>query len=128
MYRTKTNVFVHRTLLVLFFPSLFCQKTGFLIATDCCDSENKYIPILKKCQELNRDFLFFFIKKDCRVKPDNDMDCNVALLLAMTYTTSRKPGIFRCGCRRSGLRRSSRNLVGFRLPELSNGAVRGRYC
>ena len=31
MYRTKTNVFVHRTLLVLFFPSLFCQKTGF-----CC--------------------------------------------------------------------------------------------
>ena len=27
MYRTKTNVFVHRTLLVLFFPSLFCQRS-----------------------------------------------------------------------------------------------------
>ena len=52
MYRTKTNVFVHRTLLVLFFPSLFCQKTGFLIATDCCDSENKYITYFKNSQEV----------------------------------------------------------------------------
>ena len=61
MYRTKTNVFVHRTLLVLFFPSLFCQKTGFLIATDCCDSENKYITYFKNSQEVNRDFYIFFL-------------------------------------------------------------------
>ena len=55
MYRTKTNVFIHRTLLVLFFPSLLCQKT-FYITTLCCDGENKYILKIKKCQQKSIKF------------------------------------------------------------------------
>ena len=39
------------------FPSLICQRTAPL----CCDGENEYISFVKKCQELNRVFLFFFM-------------------------------------------------------------------
>ena len=39
------------------FPSLICQRTAPLY----CDGENEYTSLLKKCQEFNRVFLFFFM-------------------------------------------------------------------
>ena len=60
MYRTKTNVFVHRTLLVLFFPSLFCQKTGFLLSGIEVTANNNIYNNEKTVNSGNAYFYIFF--------------------------------------------------------------------
>ena len=74
MYRTKTNVFVHRTLLVLFFPSLFCQRSGFVPQRTVATVRSNIYPYSKTVKSVMTIFMkknyFFKIKNCSRVGSD----------------------------------------------------------